>query len=262
MRRTITALLLLLNGVGAALAQPAPAKQNLPKQAPAKQAVAKQGPAQDGNCVGVLSQLGEKFTVRKIGYTVFGNEINEVPIDSWHIDDLVVAKISAALGKRAVVRRIPYHKEAFASLETLKLFRDTEAEVGEGVRTLTADTRCARYLLVTRAYYNVGNSNQTIGGIGILHTGIGELFIKVNAYALFSLRLYDGKTFTLLKRANAPSGDSIFLQWIHGPHRQVDESFWPGSPDRAAQDAKLREAIRELVAQGLDATLPELHLTE
>jgi hypothetical protein len=37
----------------------------------------------------------------------------------------------------------------------------------------------------------------------------------------------------------------------------VDKSFWPESPDRAAQDDKFRKAIRELVAQGLDATLPE-----
>jgi hypothetical protein len=133
MRRTIIALLLLLNGAPAGMAQPAPAKQDLPKQVAAKQA-----PPQNSNCMGVVSQLGEKFTVRKIGYAVFGNEINEVPVDSWHIDDLVVAKISAALGKRTVVRRIPYHKEAFVPREALKLFRDVDAEIRECVRTLTA----------------------------------------------------------------------------------------------------------------------------
>jgi hypothetical protein len=252
MRRTVVTLLLLLGGTAAALAQPAPAKQNLPKTVAAKRA-----PQQDGNCVGGVSNLGEKFTVRKMGSSVFGNEINVVPVDSWHIDDLVVAKISAALGKPTVVRRIPYRREAFASLDTLKLFHDTEAEIREGVRTLMAGTRCARYLLVTRSDYN-----KTMGGIGILRTGVGELFTKVTAYALFSLRLYDGETFTLLKRASAPSEESIWLQPIRGPHRQVDESFWPESPRNAAQNASLREAIRELVSQGMDATLAELPLTE
>jgi hypothetical protein len=253
MRRTVVTLLLLLGGAAAALAQPAPAKQNVPKTAAAKRA-----PQQDGNCVGVVSNLGEKFTVRKTGYGVFGNELKEVPVDSWHIDDLAVAKISAALGKRTTVRRIPYHKEAFVSRQTLKLFRDPEAEIREGVRTLTAGTRCARYLFVTRTYYY----DLRIGGIGILRTGIGDLFTKVNAYALFSLRLYDGETFTLLKRASAPSEESIWLQPIRGPHRQVDASLWPESPGNAAQNARLREAIRELVSQGMDATLPELPLTE
>jgi hypothetical protein len=44
-----------------------------------------------------VSQLGEKLTVKKIGYTVFGNEDNEVPVESWRVDDLVIAKISGAL---------------------------------------------------------------------------------------------------------------------------------------------------------------------
>ena len=81
---------MFLNSAGAALTQPAPAKQDPPKQATAKQAVAKQAPPQNGNCVGVVSSLGEKFTVRRIGSSVFGNEINVVPVDSWHIEDLGV----------------------------------------------------------------------------------------------------------------------------------------------------------------------------
>ena len=261
MRRTIIALLLLLGSASAAAAQSAPARPNPPKPA-TKQAAAKPAPPQNGACVvGVMTQLGDKFTVRAIGYTVLGNETTEVPVESWRIDDFVIAKISGALGKRAFVKRIPYQKEAFASLETLKLFRDTEAEISDGVRALAAGTRCARYLLVTSAYSNVGNTNQTIGGIGVLHTGVGELFVKINAYALFSLRLYDGETFALVKRAHAPSGDPILMQWIRGPHRELDASVWPQTPDAAVQNAKLRDAIRELVGQGMDATLAELPLT-
>jgi hypothetical protein len=183
-------------------------------------------------------------------------------VDSWRVDDLVVAKISGVFGKRAVVKRIPYRKEAFASLEEIKLFRDTDAEIGDGIRTLAAaaSAHCSAYLLIARAYYNLGNSNQSIGGIGVLHTGVGDLFTKVNAYALFSVRLYDGETFKLVKRANAKNGDSIFAQWIHGPYRQLDESAWPDPPANAMQNAKLRETIRELVAQGMDTTLAELPL--
>jgi hypothetical protein len=251
MRRTVIALLLLVSGAAVAVAQ----------QNPSRQTAAKQGPQTGACAIGVVSQLGEKLAVKKIGYTVFGNEDNEVPVELWRVDDLVIAKITGALGKRATVKRIPYHKEAFASLETLKLFRDSEAEVGQGVRTLVAGTRCARYLLVTRAYRNVGSSNQSIGGIGLLYDGVGPLS-RVNAYALFALRLYDGETFALLKRAVASSGGSDFFEGIHGPHRLVDKSFWPESPDKAAQDARVREAILELVSQGMDTTLAELRLTE
>jgi hypothetical protein len=187
-----------------------------------------------------------------------------VPVDSWRIDDLVVAKVGGVFGKRAVVKRIPYRKEAFAALlETpppLRMFRDTDKEIGDGVRTLAAGTHCDIHLFVARAYYNFSQTNQTIGGIGVLHTG-SVLFTNVNAYALFTVRLYDGETFKLVKRANAPSGDSIFMETIHGPHRKLDESAWPDPPANAVQNAKLRETIRELVAQGMDAALAELPLT-
>jgi hypothetical protein len=74
MRRTVTALLLLLSGAAAAIAQPAPTKQKPPKQA-----VAKQAPQNSHCAVGVVSGLGEKFIVKRIGFTVLGNEENEVP---------------------------------------------------------------------------------------------------------------------------------------------------------------------------------------
>jgi hypothetical protein len=258
MRRTIIALLLLLSSAVVAATQPAPAKPSLPKPTAAKQA-----PAQNGNCVGVVSQLGDKFTVKKVGYTVFENEENKVPVESWHIDDLVAAKISGLLGKRTAVLRIPYKKDAFASLDTPKLFRDLDAEFGEIVRTITAGTRCARYVVVTGGASSFGSSNQSLVGLGIA-AGKKPFFTGALYYihTLFVVRVYDGETFTQLTRKAASIGQPTFLAMIHGPHREVDESFWPVSPDVAAQNVKLRDAIRELVAQSLDATLPELKLTE
>jgi hypothetical protein len=37
--------------------------------------------------VGIVSAFGDKFHVKKVGVTVFGNELKEFPIDSWGIDD-------------------------------------------------------------------------------------------------------------------------------------------------------------------------------
>jgi len=253
MRRIAIALVLFLSGAAASAAQPAPAR---PKPASAKQV------PQSGHCdVGVISHLGEKFHVRQIGITVFGNESNEVFVESWRIDDLVVGRIAGALSKRATVRRIPYHKEAFASLETTKLFRDIDAEVGEGVRTLAAGTHCARYLVVTDGISGYGGTNQGLDGLGIVAGKkpyfTGDLY---NLYTLILLRVYDGETFTRLKRKFAATGESTFMAMISGPHREVDQSLWPVPPDAAVQNAKLRDAVRELVGQSLDATLPELPL--
>jgi hypothetical protein len=249
MRRTVIALLLLLNYTGDAVTQPAPAKPNLPR------------PTQTGNCVGVMSLLGDKFTVEKVGYLLY--EEKQVSVESWHIDDLVVAKISGPLGKRAAVRRVPYRKDAFASLHTRELFRDREAEFREILRALTTGIRCARYVVATRGGSFYGGSTLWLGGLGIV-AGKKPYFTGdvYNLYTLIALRVYDGESFSLLTRKVASIGQPTLLAMIHGPHREVDESFWPDSPEAIAQNVKLRDAIRELVAQSIDATLPELQLTE
>ncbi len=117
MRRTVIALLLLVSGAAAtAVAQPA--KQNPPAQ---------------GHCaVGVQSRLGEEFEV--------GNK--KVSVESWHIDDLVVDRVRAALGKRAVVQRIPYRKEAVVWWQRF-------VDNANSFRRMAAGTRCARYIVVS-----------------------------------------------------------------------------------------------------------------
>jgi hypothetical protein len=248
-RQTVVALLLLLNCAGDAVTQPAPAKPNMPR------------PGQTGNCVGVMSLLGDKFTVKKVGYFLY--EEKQVSVESWHIDDLITAKISGSLGKRAAVRRVPYRKDAFAPLHTQELFRDREAEFREILRAITAGTRCARYVVVTRGGSSYGATTVWLGGLGIVAGKkpyfTGDLY---NLYTLITVRVYDGENFSLLTRKVASIEQSTFLDMIRGSHREVDESFWPASPEAAAQNIKLREAIRELVAQSIDATLPELQLTE
>ncbi len=209
MRRRVVALLLFVNGAAAAMAQPAPSKQNLPKPAPAKQAALKQAPAtQDGKCVGVVSQVGGKFTVKKIGYTVFGNEENEVPVESWRIDDLVVAKISGFLNKRATVRRIPYPKDAFASLDAPKLFRNYDADVGEILRTITAGTRCVRYIVITPSVAHYGTTNQTLSGLGIVSSKAP--FFIADLYNLYLLSGDGGPSSRPPPKSNSNTSPSRF----------------------------------------------------
>ena len=58
--------------------------------------------------VAVMSAVGDKFTVRKIGITVFGNDEKEFPIDAWGIDQFVVNKMRSVLARRFEVRPVAY----------------------------------------------------------------------------------------------------------------------------------------------------------
>jgi hypothetical protein len=147
MRRTIIALLLFVSGAATGVAQPA--KQNPPAQAPQK-----------GHCdVGVVSRLGEKFRV-SIAYKVS----EYVPVESWHIDDLVVDRIRAALGKRAVVQRIPYRKELVVMRP---LFFGRAMDGPASFRRMATGTRCARYVFVSPGKEDDVNYADLVG-LGII----------------------------------------------------------------------------------------------
>jgi hypothetical protein len=206
--------------------------------------------------VGVISALGHKFALQKVGITVFGNELKEVPIDSWAIDDLVVAKIAAVLGRQFDVRRIGYAKGAFNAFEAQGgLFRDREAELQDVVRKIAAAQKCDLYLVVTRGSSPFGTTNQFVTGLGLVVAG-GGLIDNSHLVAISVLHLYDGRSFALLKRQGASIGQATFFKTIKGPHREVDQSWWPSGP--AAQNDKLRSATRALVEQSMAMTAVEL----
>jgi hypothetical protein len=260
MRRAIVALLLIVSCATATVAQLAPAKRTATKPAAVKPAVSKQATQPDERkCIGVVSRLGETFTVKKVGIVVFQNEENEVTVDSWRLDDLVAARIDGFLKGQFAVRRIAYPQGAFASIDTPQLFRNYEAELAAIIRRLAGGTPCSRYIVVNRGFSKLGTSNQTVGGLGIVSTP--GLAASVNLYALFVMNLYDGETFRWLRAKVASTGQPILFAMIKGAHREVDKSLWPDSP-QIVQNTSLRDATRELVAQSVDMTLPELKPAE
>jgi hypothetical protein len=78
-------------------AKPSPAKPAAKKSAPPKSdAGATPAAAQHGPCIGVIPHVGDLFAVQDFG--LFSYDFKEVPIESWGLDDLVVARVRAAAG--------------------------------------------------------------------------------------------------------------------------------------------------------------------
>jgi hypothetical protein len=207
--------------------------------------------------IGVISTIGTKFAVQKVGVTVFGNELNVVPIGAWGIDDAVNAKLASLLGADAEVKRIPYDKDAFAAYEAPGgLFRDYNAELTDALRKVTASQKCDLYLVVVATGSAYGSTNQSVSGLGILQ-GSSVFINQMWVHALFQIRLYDGRTLALLGWKPARLRESGFMAVIHGPHRQVDAALWPDA-GHVESNVRLRTAVRELLDEALTATLPEV----
>src|SRR6185437_14794005 len=90
------------------------------------------GPVSSGRCeVGVIPATQDIFTVQKVGVTVFGNALTDVPV-SWGLDDLIFARARIAAGSVAV-RRISYARGAFDAYyhPQSRLFRNPDARSEE-----------------------------------------------------------------------------------------------------------------------------------
>jgi hypothetical protein len=214
-----------------------------------------------GRTIGIVSALGDKFYLRKVGFTVFGNESEEMAIDSWGIDDLMTAKLKTALAGRFDVRPVTYRRAAFANLEN-RLAIGVEQLRAETVRAEVSPQLDA-YLIVTKGIGQYGQTNQILQGLGMVE-GPG-LFNADNAYvhAYYSLSVVDGRAWTLSRAtfSSLPAGEGVFGPRVKGVTRNVDRSWWPSSRD-AASNQRLNGVIVELIDESLPGTLRKMQLVQ
>lgn len=272
MTRNVT-LALALMLVQPAFAQTTPAPKAAPtKPAPAKPAAKKPAPpkpdtaAQSGPCIGVIPHIGESFVEQSIGLTMFGNDHKEVPIESWGLDDLIVARVHAAAGSHFVVRRTAYPANAFATFDNPPLFHNTENDLKEIVQTVSRASGCQRYVVVVKGASEFAGTNQIVRGIGIVNRGIIDRFSTTYLFAMTVLYVFDGHTFDILKKGVGGIGDEDTLADrfrrslshetpIEGPSRKLEDFVWPPASDAVTG---LREPTRALLASSLDVALPRL----
>lgn len=226
------------------LKNPAPSK----KASPSRQRT----PAGEGPCaVGVIPLAGDRFEVKKIGMTVFGNEYKAIPVD-WGLEDLIVERVRAAVGPGKVVRRITHPKGALDAYDPggSPLWNRDEKSAALLARYV-GHPRCERYVVITRsgAQY-VGN--QAINGVGVVNVG-SPMLSKTYVHALVYVDVHDGQSLAVLKRGRASINGN---DWLLGPPtRRLEDFSWPDSPE-AAMTPNVRAAARSMLAEVLDKTLP------
>lgn len=270
MTRVVLACFLSLLVTAASAQAPAPAPA---MPAPAK-AVAKKKPvpkakpagppavaAENGPCsLGVISAIGDRFSVQKIGLTIFANEQEFAPIDNWGLDDLVMARARAATGNDPTVHRINYPKGAFEPYFNPKsrFLPDPNEGIPAIVRGITANAHCQRYLVVARAKGLAPGTKVEIDGIGAYNQGVGSVLRHSHLFAAFSITMLDGQTYERINPALAGIGARLErgLGLIEDPLNRLDNELFPEPPSAATGSAALRERTRQLVATRLDQALP------
>jgi hypothetical protein len=219
------------------------------------------GAADRGPCqVGVVSVIGDELVVQRVGLTVFNNEYAEVPVEGWGIDDLVVARVRAAL-PNTTVKKIAYPKGAFAPYDhpAPALFRNARDDLTAIVRQITANAGCERYVVVTKLAGQVDGTNQTHRGIGVLNRGIGTGALShTSLFTDVDVSLFDGQSFAAHKMAFDLKGSltrSLLGEWGRDTLSKLENDAFPEPATAAAASATLRDHMRALLTAVLDKTL-------
>jgi hypothetical protein len=245
---------------GAAVVKPAAKKQT----SRAKTATTPAGAVKKGPCrLGIIPAVGDQFVVQKVGFTIFNNEYTEVPIDAWGLDDIIVARVRAAAGGETATRRLAYAKGTFTPYDHPKpaLFRNSRDELTAIVRQIAANAGCERYVAVTKLNGLLGNTNQTLLGVGVLNHGT-KLFSRTHLFVNISVTVFDGQTFAIHRNPPVAFGTvlagALEMTAMRGPHRELDNAQYPASAAGAVNSATLRDGTRALLAETLDKALPAI----
>ncbi|MDH2355495.1 hypothetical protein QCM80_33225 [Bradyrhizobium sp. SSUT112] len=208
--------------------------------------------------VGIVSAIGEEMSLTQAGLTGLGNTGQSVSISAWGLDELIVQQAARLLSGRFRVQAVSYRRAAFAAIRDspvapVNLLRSDPFR--ELVRADVAPQGLDAYIVITRAKSKLGNG-RTVDGIGFaeyrtLLANYGLI------YALYEVRVIDGKTFEVIEKRAAAPLDNTGTMRLAGPSGPVDDAF-----DGPASSERLRAAIADLITRSLPVTLGDMHLID
>ncbi len=205
--------------------------------------------------VGIVSAIGDRFTLARAGLTGLDNSSRNVPIASWGLDDLIVQQVAAALSIRFQVQPVTYPRATFATTEesaitAVNLVRSDPFK--KLVQTEVSPQGLDAYIVITKAKAYFGGGNRKVEGVGLItYRTVLESFGLL--HALYEIRVVDGKTFDIIEKLAAGPPDDTSSVRLPGPSLVIDAGF-------DERDENLRRAIVDLVIRSLPNTLSDMHL--
>jgi hypothetical protein len=214
--------------------------------------------------VGVISAVGDEFTLTKAGLTGLDNSAQNFSIEQWGIDELITRSVEGTLRQRFQVQRVTYQRAAFASHEkdsaitVVNLLRDDPLK--ERVRSEVTPQGLDAYVVIAKAKSSYGNAGRAVAGIGMIKYGaVFGSYLQI--HALYVIWVIDGHEFKVIEKRPAPPLNNAEMLRLTGPSRIVDDSVLPLAND-PARNEKLQAAITDLIERSLPTTLQQLRFVD
>jgi hypothetical protein len=214
--------------------------------------------------VGVISAVGDEFTLTKAGLTGLDNGAHRFSIEPWGLDDLITSSAEAVLKQRFQVQRVTYQRAAFAShandsvIPVVNLLRDDPLKTL--VRNQVTPQGLDAYVVIAKAKANYGSTGKSVAGIGMIDRS-AVLGSYVQIHALYEVWVIDGHDFKVIEKRRAPPLNNAEILKLTGPSRTVDDQLLPAATDPARSD-KLKAAITDLIVTSLPASLQQLRFAD
>lgn len=213
----------------------------------------------NGGTVCLMSSVGKKFELRKVGITVFGNEQKYISIADWKIDEQVYQKVKSLLGKRFSVKKIEFSEKVLEAAfdGTFGAFRDLAAQRRKVLGKKVTSTKCTLLLTILPGSSQFNSTNQYVSGLGLVDTDSifgGSRLV----YALSYLELFNARTMESLGRTSGQIKEGIQLFTpIKGPYVEVKAG--PKMPPKAfATNPQTRKVVWTFLDRSLDKSVPGL----
>jgi hypothetical protein len=213
--------------------------------------------------IGIISAVGDKFTFTQSGLTGFDNTPRSFSVETWGLDEQIVARATAVLGQHFQVQTVTYQRELFSAPERVSSIPGAdlvrEDPLKELVRSHVAPQGLDAYVVITKATLKYGTRGVPVNGIGLIrHRAL--LDSSAIVHALYVIRVIDGHTFrTIDKKSAGPVDNSSFVR-LTGPSRPFDAADLPPISDPLRNES-LKAAVLDLINQSLEPTLRDLRLT-
>jgi len=207
--------------------------------------------------VGIVSAIGDQFTLAKTGLTGLGSNSRSVSIASWGLDDLIVQRVTEVLSVRFQVQPVSYSRATFAAIQespiaAVDLVRGDRFK--KLVQTDVSPQGLDAYIVITKAKANFGGGNRKVEGVGLItYSAVLESFGLL--HALYEIRVVDGRTFDVIEKMAAGPADNASSVRLAGPSLVIDATV--DEPNET-----LRRAVVELLMRSLPNTLSDMHLVD
>jgi hypothetical protein len=204
--------------------------------------------------IGVISLLGDQFTVSYAGWTPFGNSTSVGAIAGWGIDQRVADDVAASLGQRIAVTPMLYDPAPFGRgivLHDGRAFVSMQDKSEQPLHQILGAQPgpVDAVLLVTPAGAPTG-SGMLVRGLGLLRSR--PFFLRTDVHALYRITLVRTGDDAVIGDSYAPALPDC--RTLAGPCRTVAPDLW--NADFATLTPDQVQALQTTVVQLIDASLP------